>query len=55
VKFDFQLEFDHNGNIIPTPTFEDYATQIVGLYDGIRKTVIKEKIVEEFLLDVVTI
>lgn len=55
VKFDFQLEFDHNGNVVPQPSFEDYTIHIMNLYDSIRKTVVNEKIVEEFLFDLVAI
>lgn len=55
VKFDFQLEFDHNGSIIPNPSFDEYTTHIMSLYDSIRKTVTTEKSVEGFLFDIVTI
>ena len=55
VKFDFQLEFDHNGSIIPSPSFDDYTTHIMNLYDSVRKVVISEKSVEEFLFNIVSI
>lgn len=55
LKFDFQLEFDHNGNVVPQPTFEEYTVHIMSLYDSIRKTIVSEKVVEEFLFDVVAV
>jgi hypothetical protein len=55
IKFDFQLEFDHNGNVIPQPSFDEYTLHITNLYDSIKKVVSSEKIVEEFLLDITTI
>jgi hypothetical protein len=55
VKFDFQLEFDHNGGIIPNPSFDEYTIHIMNLYDSIRKIVSTEKLVEEFLFDITSI
>jgi len=55
VKFDFQLEFDHNGSIVPQPSFSEYTSHIMSLYDSIRKVITNEKAVEEFLFDIVTI
>lgn len=55
VKFDFQLEFDHNGSIIPNPSFDEYTTHIMSLYESIRKSIVTEKAVEGFLFDIVTI
>lgn len=55
VKFDFQLEFDHNGSIVPNPSFDEYTTHIMSLYNSIRKVIITEKVVEEFLFDLVAI
>ena len=52
IKFDFQMEFDHNGNVITIPSFEDYTIHMMNLYDSIRKTVISDKSVEEFLIDI---
>lgn len=46
------MEFDHNGNVITIPSFEDYTIHMMNLYDSIRKTVISDKSVEEFLIDI---
>ena len=55
VKFDFQLEFDHNGSVVPNPPFSEYTTHLMSLYDSIRKVVITDKVVEEFIFDLVAI
>lgn len=54
-KFDFQMEFDHNGNVITTPSFEDYTIHIMNLYEGIRKAVITDKPIEDFLVNAAAI
>jgi len=56
IKFDFQLEFNHIGNVVPRPPFEEYTLHITNLYDSIRKSItLNNKIVEEFLYDIVTV
>lgn len=55
IKFDFQMEFDHNGNVITIPGFEDYTIHIMNLYDSVKKVVVSDKSVEEFMIDIAAI
>jgi len=42
-KFNFQMDFNHNGNVVTDPTFEEYTIHIMNLYESVRKVIVNEK------------
>ena len=47
-KFNFEMNFDHNGNVVTSPTFEEYTIHVMNLYNSLKKVVVEDKGVQEF-------
>ena len=47
-KFNFEMDFDHNGNVVTNPTFEEYTIHAMNLYNSLKKVVVDNKGVQEF-------
>jgi hypothetical protein len=43
-KFNFEMDFDHNGNVITDPSFEDYTVHMMNLYDSCNKIILQSGI-----------
>jgi hypothetical protein len=55
VLFDFQMNFDHNGNVVTDPSFDDYTNHILHLYNSLKKVVLEYDSVQKFMFDIVSI
>ena len=47
-KFNFEMDFDHNRNVVTNPTFEEYTIHAMNLYNSLKKVVVDDKGVQEF-------
>lgn len=54
-KFNFDMDFDHNGNVVTNPTFDEYTIHILNLYESIKKTVVNDTSVTDFCFEITTI